>query len=72
MRAATADPAAHPFNVLLEPSQSLTTQRVFVASGPSAPLAIAIAHEGGARFPGVFILGDDSSIAHPPTLVRLP
>lgn len=69
---ATADPAATPFNVLLEPNQSLTTQRVFVASGPSAPLAIAIAHEGGARFPGVFILGDDSSIAHPPTLVRLP
>lgn len=69
---ATADPAATPFDVLLDPGQSLTTRRVFAASGPSAPLAIAIAHEGGARFPGVFIIGDDSSIAHPPTIVRFP
>ncbi len=69
---ATADPTATPFNVLLAPGQSLTTRRVFVASGPSAPLAIAIEHEGDARFPGVFIIGDDSSIAHPPTIVRLP
>ncbi len=69
---AAADPAATPFNVLLEPGQSLTTRRLFEVSNASAPLFLAIAHEGGARFPGVFIIGDDSSIAHPPTLVRLP
>lgn len=69
---AAADPAAAPFSILLEPGQSLTTRRVFEVSNASMPLFLAIAHEGGARFPGVFIIGDDSSIAHPPTLVRLP
>jgi hypothetical protein len=69
---AAADPAAAPFSILLEPGQSLTTRRVFEVSNASMPLFLAIAHEGDARFPGTFIIGDDSSIAHPPTLVRLP
>lgn len=69
---AAADPAAAPFNVLLEPDQSLTTQRVFQVPNASKLLVLAIAHEGNARLPGIFIIGDDSSIAHPPTIVRLP
>lgn len=67
-----ADPAATPFNVLLAPGQSLTTRRMFEVSNASAPIVLTIEHEGDARFPGVFIIGDDSSIAHPPTIVRLP
>lgn len=69
---AAADPTATPFSILLEPGQSLATRRIFEMSNAYAPLVLAIWHEGGARFPGVFIIGDDSSIAHPPTIVQLP
>lgn len=67
-----ADPAAAPFNVLLQPGQSVSTTRTFDVSGSSGPLNLVVEHAGFSRFPGLFIIGDDSSLLHKPTIVRLP
>jgi hypothetical protein len=69
---AAANPAAAPFNVLLQPGQSVTTTRTFDISGASGQLNLAVEHAGFSRFPGLFIIGDDSSLFHKPTIVRVP
>ena len=61
-----------PFNVLLQPGQSVTTTRIFDVSGSSGPLYLVVEHAGFSRFPGLFIIGDDSGLLHKPTIVRLP
>ena len=69
---AMADPSATPFNILLQPGQSITTPGTFDVSGASGQLSLVVAHEGITRFPGLFIIGDDSSMFHKPTIMRLP
>jgi hypothetical protein len=69
---AAADPCAVPFNVLLQPGQSVTTTRTFEVSGASGALAAVVGREGLNRLPGLFIIADDSSLLHKPTIVRLP
>ena len=61
-----------PFNVLLQPGQAVTTTRTFDVSGASGQLNLAVEHAGFSRFPGMFIIGDDSSLFHKPTIVHLP
>jgi len=61
-----------PFNVLLQPGESVTTTRTFDVSGASGQLSLAVEHAGFSRFPGMFIIGDDSSLFHKPTIVHLP
>lgn len=67
-----ADPSATPLNVMLQPGQSIITPRTFDVSGASGQLILVVEHEGWRRFPGMFIIGDDSSLFHKPTIVRIP
>ena len=60
-----------PFNILLPPGESVTTTRTFEVSGASGQLNVVVEHAGFSRFPGMFIIGDDSSLFHKPTIVRL-
>ena len=69
---ATADPAAEPFNSLLQPGQSITTVRTFEVPATSSQSVLVVGHEGAFNFPGMVIIGDDSSLFHKPTIVRLP
>ena len=69
---ALADPQAIPFNTRLEAGQAISLTRRFDATGAVAPLALAMEREGFDRFPGTFIIGDDSSLLHQPTILRLP
>ena len=69
---AAADPSAAPFNLLLQPGQFVTTTRTFQVSGASGQLELVVGHDGLSSFPGRFIIGDDSSLFHKPTIVRLP
>lgn len=66
------DTTATPFNVLLAPSQTLTTTRRFDLTEAVRPLVLVVGHDSATRFPGMFIIGDDSSLFHQPTIVRLP
>ena len=61
-----------PFDVLLQPNESLRTTRWFDVLDDAGPLGLAIAHAGWAAGPGLFIIGDDSSWLHQPTIVMLP
>jgi hypothetical protein len=67
-----ADPSAALFDILLQPGQSITATRTFEVSGASGQPVLVVGHDGATRFPGVFIIGDDSSLLHKPTIVRLP
>jgi hypothetical protein len=67
-----ADPSAASFNVLLQPGQSVTTIRSFEVSGASSQLALVVGRQGFNKFPGIFIIGDDSSLFHKPMIVRIP
>jgi hypothetical protein len=69
---AITDPAEVPFNSLLQPGQTVTTIRTFEVPAASAQLVLIVGHEGSTRFPGMFIIGDDSSLFHKPAIVRLP
>ena len=66
------DPAAKPFNILLQPGQSVTTTRVFEVPSAASQHKLIVAHEGFNSFPGIIIIGDDSSLFHKPTIVWLP
>ncbi|WP_423225720.1 hypothetical protein [Candidatus Amarolinea aalborgensis] len=61
-----------PFSVLLQPGEAVTVTRTFDVSGASGRLNLVVEHAGFSRFPGMFIIGDDSSLLHKPTIVHLP
>jgi hypothetical protein len=67
-----ADPSAAPLNILLQPGQSVTTPRTFRVSGTSGQPVLIVGHQGLSSLPGMFIIGDDGSLFHKPTAVRLP
>lgn len=67
-----ADPSSTPINILLQPEQSINIDRSFNVSGASGQLVLVLGHSGWSRFPGIFIIGDDSSLFHKSTIVRLP
>jgi hypothetical protein len=65
---ALPDPAAPPFNTLLQPQESVLTQRIFRVPSDVQTPALAIAHEGG--FPiGWLIVGEGPF--HKAPIVRL-
>ena len=66
---AREDPQATPFNVLLNPGDSVTAMRRFLVPADTPDPGLVIAH---GRFPGIFIIGDDQSLFHKPTVVRFP
>jgi hypothetical protein len=65
------NPSAAPFNVVLQPGQAITTIRRFNVSGESGKLGVVVAREGSNSIPGRFIIGDDASLFHKPTIVRV-
>jgi hypothetical protein len=55
------DPAAVPFNVLLQPGQAVATIRRFSVCSGSRKLGVVVGREGSNSIPGRFIIGDDTS-----------
>jgi len=68
---ALPDGAAVPFDTLLEAEQAIRTTRRFVIPLPARDVGLVVAREGGFRFPGCCIIGDENSIFHKHTVVRL-
>jgi len=62
---------AVPFDVLLQPGQSIDTVRVFETPLDARHLGLVLAHEGGYHFPGCCIIGEDGSFFHKRTVVQL-
>ncbi len=69
---AELDPRAVRFDVALQPGQLVTVSRRFRVRGPKAELGIVVAREGSNSIPGRFIIGDDGSLFHRPTVVHIP
>ncbi len=67
-----ADPSATPLDVLLGPGESVTTARTFLLPADASGLGLITGHGSLAGFPAAFIIGDEASLLHPPTFVRLP
>jgi hypothetical protein len=63
------DPAAVPFDVLLQPGEDVTVTRVFHLPSDARDPTLVATH--GGWFPGLFIIGDTASLFHKPTIVRL-
>lgn len=63
------DPDAIPFDVRLDPGESVIATRRFVLPVDAHNPGVVIAH---GRFPGMFIIGDDQSLFHKPSVVRFP
>jgi uncharacterized membrane protein YccC len=60
-----------PFDTLVQPEQTIRAIRRFVVSSAARDVGLVIAREGGFRFPGCCIIGDENSILHKRTIVRL-
>lgn len=59
------DKSAAPFNVLLQPEESVVVSRSFLVPADAAGVGVVITHEGG--FPiGWFIIGYDTWFRKPP------
>jgi hypothetical protein len=65
------DPSAVPLDVMLQPGESVTTSRVFKVPADARELGLITGHGGPGCFPGCFIIGDNASLFHKRTLVRL-
>jgi hypothetical protein len=63
------DSAAVPFDVYLKPGESATALRTFALQGVSGAIRLVLAREGIYRFPGLFIIADESSFFHKPIIV---
>ena len=66
---AQEDPRAVPFNVLLQPGDSVIAVRRFLVPADARNPGLVVAR---GRFPGLFIIGDEQSLFHKPSVVRFP
>jgi len=64
-----ADPHAIPLNARLDPGEALIAIMRFIVPADIHNPDLVIAHR---RFPGMFIIGDDQSLFHKPSVIRLP
>jgi hypothetical protein len=60
--------SGQPLDTLLAPSGSFVHTAVFDVPSDASQLALVVAH---GAFPGAIIIGDDQSLFHRPTLMRL-
>lgn len=60
-----------PFDTLLTAGETVWATRRFLVPRPTPTVRLVVAHEGGFRFPGCCILGDESSFLHKHTLILL-
>jgi hypothetical protein len=65
------DPGAVPFDTLLQPGEAILADRRFLVAAQAPVVGLVIAREGGGRFPGCCIIGDEASLFHRRTIVRL-
>lgn len=65
------DPAATPLDVLLGPGESVSTSRTFKVRADAGGLGLITGHGGPYDFPSIFIIGDEASLFHKRTFVRL-
>ena len=63
------DPKAVPFDTLLHPGESIRAPRQFVVPVQATDLAMVVTREG--VFPGCCIIGDENSLLHKRTIVRV-
>jgi hypothetical protein len=63
-------PAA-PLTSTLALGQSLSTVQIFDLPDDARDVGLTVEHPVGPS-PGLFIIGDDASLLHKPTIVRLP
>jgi hypothetical protein len=69
---ASAADAAVPFDVLLQPRESVNTVRVFETPADAKDLGLVVRHgRSGYVFPGCCIIGEDASLLHKRTIVRI-
>lgn len=66
-----ADASAVPFDTLLQAGQAIAATRRYLVPLDAKALGVVIAREGGGRFPGCCIIGDEGSLFHRRTLVTL-
>jgi hypothetical protein len=60
-----------PFDIRLEPLQQVTTARVFTVPPDTPAVGLVISREGNGLDPGCCIIGDEGSLLHKATVVRL-
>jgi hypothetical protein len=66
------DAAAVPFDVMLQPRESVNTTRLFETSGDAYDLGLVVRHGAvGYQFPGCCIIGEDASLLHKRTIVHI-
>lgn len=65
------DPHAIPFDTLLEPLQAITASRRFLVPQTAEIVGLVVERAGVGSFPGCCIIGDEGSLLHKPTIVRL-
>jgi len=66
-----ADPRAVPFDTLLGPGESIMAHRRFVVPAGADIVGLVVTRDGGGRFPGCCIIGNEGSLFHRHTLIRL-
>ena len=68
-----SDPAAAavPFDVELQPQESVTATRLFTVPADAADVGLVVAREGGVPIPGCCIIADEGSLFHKKTAVKL-
>ncbi len=64
------DASATPLDVSLGPGESVTTSRVFKVPVDAGELGLITGHGGPCCFPNL-IIGDEASLLHKPTFIRL-
>lgn len=65
------DASANPFDTLLAPGQTVSVTQRFIVPAQTGIIGLVVAREGGGRFPGCCILGDEGSLLHRRTIVKL-
>ena len=66
-----ADAGAIPFDTLLTPGQAVLVGRRFAVPRQASIVGLVVAREGWGRFPGCCIIGDEGSLFHRRTIVRV-
>jgi hypothetical protein len=66
---AVPDPAAVPFDILLQPQEAVHITRAFRLPADAQDPVLVVTREGW--FPSLFIIGDSGSLFHKRTVVRL-
>jgi hypothetical protein len=62
---------AVPFDTLLQPGETVAAIRRFVVPADASVAGLVVAREGAGWFPGCCVIGDEGSLLHRRTIVKL-